>query len=138
VANCAGFFLIEVMVALALLSGIAGIVATYQWHAARAYQESHIRVEALNAARDVLESIVATGRMSIQRLNESDRIVVTCSVVQAVPHLTGNLDFLPPNGLVCIEVTAAWQSFSGVPCTCRLQSVCQLDLDNEHSGVVHV
>lgn len=128
-ANSTGFFLIEVMIALALLMGIAGTLAMYQWHTARTYQESQKRLQGLNAARDALESIVATRRIP-DRFYEIDGIAVTCKVVQAVSQLQCSFNFESihhQRDLACIEVTAVWESLSGVPCTCRLVSVTRLD-----------
>ena len=130
--NRAGFFLIEIMIALAVLSGIAGVAATYQWQAVRAYQDSYLRLRALNAAREALESILSLGCMPAQCFNEVDGIAVTCRVAQAAPRLEGSLGapgafVTKPSNLACVEVTATWESLSGVVCSCRLLSVVRLD-----------
>jgi len=127
-----GFLLLELLVALALLSGLLVLVAQYQAmsYAGQAHAVKH--TQALSQARVVMEQLLA-GEQPDQNSQTADEITLAWHVTQPEKP-TGSFDSLPqkmPKGFVFVHVDAQWQDrkeYSFTLVSARLQ---QEDVDDD-------
>ncbi len=117
-----GFFLIDILVALALFSIATVSIAFYQWHVVIQQRETLNRMHALTIARNTIETARAHRRSPAILHEKNDQFTITIrsrplsvtsySRHKVIPSLTGE-------DLNIIEVRVSWQSLHG-----ESRSVC--------------
>lgn len=113
--NAQGSFLLEVMVALAIIACVASVVAYYQWNTISLYRDAQKHARALNLIQKHLEYSIA----GISLADKSyDGIRITSS--RGVPLMTAGMYTQPV--MTPIHIVATWQSCCGVERTTHLYS----------------
>ncbi len=117
-----GFFLIDILVALALFSMATVGIAYYQWHIVIQQRETLNRMHALTIASNTIETARAHRRSPATSREKNDQFTITIrsrplSVTSYSRH--NIIPSLTDKDLNIIEVRVAWQSLHGEP-----KSVC--------------
>lgn len=104
-SNRPGFLLIEIIIALALLSGVASIIAYHQWYACAWTREARVQLAAVNAARDTLEQCLLH-----HTLRQREGVVVRR--IRA-PQPRSSMYALSDQNFVMVQAVCQWQSVFG-------------------------
>ena len=105
-----GFLLIELMMAVAMLTIIASTVAYYQWNTLQLYFDARLRLEAFNNARSTLE-LIAVEKNTSHVVQKSDDVFISCQKMDeySLPILSGFSHKFCEN-FAFIQVEAKWKS----------------------------
>lgn len=75
-----GFLIIELLVAMAIMSIVIGTIAGYQWATISAQQDAKRHLQAVTIASSKLEAVLAQKHLSVTPTEECDDFIVTWHV----------------------------------------------------------
>ena len=112
-----GFLLVEVMVALVIMSAFLALLATSHWHTIQKNRSLFMRSQALHKASSVVEGLLVAQNISPYKQYEDEKFVVT---VETKPYLAVSLDeqlgFAAqyPKKFVVVQTTVAWKTVNAL------------------------
>lgn len=130
-----GFLLIELLIALAILSGLIVIVTTQIWLNLKLQKEAQLRMNAINAAISTAEKFVSEKKIFFGEHKEANGITIIVqpkniqilqkTIDSELPVLTqakiNNQSIMSKIKFEPISITAKWKSLNG-----KIEKVCLL------------
>ncbi len=107
-----GFLLFEILSGLVVFSTTCLLITWQRWEIIKQEQEAIDRLQALNLARNTMESIHTEKKFSLPNKQMKQKFTVTAQ--QKPLSLQANKNLVIPENFKLVEVVVTWQSAMGM------------------------